>query len=550
MVRRGLKFRHRMLLPALFLVLAGAVASLVSAVVSRRASIELTRVEQVYAPTLEASRDLEAMLVRLNQLFADAAATEDPAGLEAADRLRDQMVGRLAPGHDAGEGARPRALLHREIEDYHRVAREATARLIRREGREGITPLLVTMNASHERLREDLSEQTARAREAMTAGFETARRLETRATVLGAGILLLASLFAAGLAWWLAADLSRPLEALERAARRIADGDLTVPVVLGRQDEVGALATSFDSMTRRLREILTTLRDSALDLTRSAADLEQLTAAQTRLLERQATGVSQTTTTTRELDRASGVAASRAGDVMQVARRAAAASSAGQDSAQRSIAGIEQIQQAVALIVSQSRLALDEARAVAEVVETVKDLATRSHVLSLNASIEAVRAGEAGRGFAVVAAEVRALSEQSGEAAARIGKMVAASLEAIQSTLTLTETSRRGMEGSLGEVRASGLRLGEIGAIVRETGEAAQQIATVVQQQSQGIGQIAGAMRELDAGMDETLERIQGLDRAAAHLQATAARISELVGGFKLDGHAPVDGVMVEGDRA
>jgi methyl-accepting chemotaxis protein len=84
-------------------------------------------------------------------------------------------------------------------------------------------------------------------------------------------------------------------------------------------------------------------------------------------------------------------------------------------------------------------------------------------------------------------------------------------------------------------VRASGLRLGEIGAIVRETSDAAQQIATVVQQQSLGVGQIAGAMRALDVGMDETLTRIQGLERAATHLQGTAARIARLVGGFRLD---------------
>ena len=535
MIHRGLKFRHRMVLPTLVVLVAAAVASLVTALISRQAALELTRIEQLHAPSLEASRDLEAMLVRLHQRFAETAATEDDAGLLAAERLRDQMVERLTLGRPGGEGVRPRALLHREIEDYHRVAREATGRLIRREGREGITPLLAAMNAQFERLRDDLAEQTARSREAMTAGFDAARKLQARATVLGAGILLAAAFFAAALAWWLAADLSRPLEALERAARRISDGDLTVPVALGRQDEVGALAASFDTMTRRLREILTTLRDSATDLTRSAADLEQLTAAQTRLLERQATGVSQTTTTTRELDQAYAVAATRAGEVLQVARRAATASAAGQDSAQRSIAGIEQIQEAVSLIVSQSTLALDQARAVTEVVETVKDLAARSHVLSLNASIEAVRAGEAGRGFAVVAAEVRALSEQSGQAATRIGKLVESSLAAIQSTLALTEGSRRGMEGSLEEVRASGLRLGEIGAIVKETGDAAQQIATVVQQQSLGVGQIAGAMRELDAGMDETLARIQGLERAALHLKGTAARISELVGGFRLD---------------
>jgi methyl-accepting chemotaxis protein len=529
-----LKFRHRLVLPALLLVLAAALASLVTALTSRQASQVLTRVEQVDAPALEVSRDLEAMLVRLHQRFAESAATEDAGGLEAADRLRDEMARRLPAGDEAAETTRTLAVLRRELDDYHRVAREATAQLIGREGREGITPLLVSMNGAYQRLRDDLAAQTARSRQAMTSGFEAARRLQARSTVLGAGILLVAALLAALLAWWLAADLARPLEALERAARRIADGDLTVPIELGRRDEVGALAASFDSMTRRLREILTTLRTSAADLTGSAAHLEQLTAAQTRLLERQAAGVTQATVTTRELDQASAVAARRASEVLQVAGRAAAASAAGLDSAQRSATGIEQIQEAVALIVSQSTLALDKARAVAEVIETVKDLATRSHVLSLNASIEAVRAGEAGRGFAVVAAEVRTLSEQSGQAATRIARMLESNLEAIQSTLELTEASRRGMEGSLDEVRASGLRLGEIGAIVKETSEAAQQIATVVQQQSLGVGQIAGAMRELDAGMEETLAQIQGLDRAAARLQETAARIASLVGGFRL----------------
>jgi methyl-accepting chemotaxis protein len=146
-----------------------------------------------------------------------------------------------------------------------------------------------------------------------------------------------------------------------------------------------------------------------------------------------------------------------------------------------------------------------------------------------------VRAGEAGKGFAAVASEVRTLAEQSGESAAHIGKLVQEILAAIQATLDLTEQSRRGMEGSLGAVRASGRSLGQIGAVVKETSEAALQIAAAVQQQSAGVGQIARAMRDLDAGMEETLGRIQGLERAAAHLRATSTRISEIAGAFRVE---------------
>ena len=127
MIRRGLKFRHRMVLPTLVLVLAAAVASLVTALVSRQASLELTRVEQVHAPTLEASRDLEALLIRLQQRFAETAATEDAGGLAGGrpDPRPDGAAAGAGPrrrrdGPHAGRSSTAR------LEDYHRVAREAT----------------------------------------------------------------------------------------------------------------------------------------------------------------------------------------------------------------------------------------------------------------------------------------------------------------------------------------------------------------------------------------------------------------------------------------
>jgi methyl-accepting chemotaxis protein len=353
--------------------------------------------------------------------------------------------------------------------------------------------------------------------------------------VLGALIMLAVAFAALGFSWWIAAGLSRPLEALHAASLRIAEGDLTAPIEVTSEDEVGALARAFLGMTGRLREIIATLRASSSDLSGAAVELEQLTRAQTALLERQATGVAQTSTTTRELEQTSAMASSRATSVVEVARRAADLGVQGQDSAEKSVAGLRQIQDSVGRIVSQSTQLLDQAKAVGDIVETVKDLATQSHVLSLNASIEAVRAGEAGRGFGVVATEVRALAEQSGQAAARIGRMVQEILAAIQATLDLTERSRTGMEGSLDAIRASGQSLSQIGAIVRETSEAALQIATAVQQQSTGVGQIAGAMRDLDAGMEETVARILGLEQAAAHLKVTSGRISEIVSGFRVD---------------
>ncbi|MBK9516715.1 MAG: methyl-accepting chemotaxis protein [Anaeromyxobacter sp.] len=531
----GLKFRHKMVLPAAAVVAAALVATGVSAALSSRASQELTRVEREHAPALEVSRDLEELLARLQGQLRDSAGAEDLAGLELADGLHAEMGRRIELAEAAGLEEEQAERLHGQVDEYYQLARHTTERLIRRDKGEVVVAATQAMAGRFRALGGELADRTARARASMATGFEAARRLQARSAALGALIMILAAVGATAFSWWLAAGLSRPLETLHRAALRIAEGDLTVPIEVTSGDEVGALAGAFLRMTGRLREIIATLGTASGDLSGAAVELDQLTRAQTALLERQATGIAQTSTTTRQLEQTSALASSRATSVLDVARRAADFSLQGQGSAQQSVEGIRQIQDSVGRIVAQSTLLLDQARAVGEIVETVKDLATQSHVLSLNASIEAVRAGEAGKGFGVVAAEVRALAEQSGQAAARIGRMVQEIQAAIQATLDLTERSRRGMEGSLDAIRASGQSLTHIGAIVKETSEAALQIATAVQQQSTGVGQIAGAMRDLDAGMEETLARIQGLEQAAAHLKATSVRISEIVSGFRVE---------------
>ena len=250
------------------------------------------------------------------------------------------------------------------------------------------------------------------------------------------------------------------------------------------------------------------------------------------MLEQQASGVAETSSTTRELEQTSSVAASRAASVLEVAKRAAEMSDAGRDSAEKSAGELQRIQASVESIVGQSSHLLEQARQVGDIVETVRDLATQSHVLSLNASIEAVKAGEAGKSFGVVAQEVRALAEQSGQSAATIGKIVEDILSAVQTTRDTTERGSQGMAGSLGEIRASGDSLREIGGIVRETSDAALQIASAVQQQSTGIGQIAAAMRDLDKGMEETIGRIRALELSSQQVAETATRISGIAAEF------------------
>lgn len=534
MLLRRLKYRQKLLAPAAVVVLAAVLSTSVTLYLSARADGFFEVVQRRDLPVLNLSHDLETLLFRLHRTLQDAASAQDPTQIDEADRLREAILARLDQAARDGVDTDHLEAHRAEIDGYFLVARGAATHLARGGSGEAISATLTDMATRYRGLQSSLSKHLAQAEEAMDDGIAEARALHRTSVFTGAFLFLAGAGAAAAIAAWLARGMVAPLEVLHRTALGIADGDLTRALEYRSEDEVGEVADAFRGMVERLRGMLSALRATSAELTGAADTLSDLTQAQTELLETQAWNVARTTTTTRELERSAALASTRTESVLAVARRASHVGEAGQSSATRSLEGIGQIRDSVRSIISRSTQLRDQTRQVGDVVETVKDLATRSHVLSLNASIEAQRAGESGKGFAVVAAEMRALADQSGLAAAHIGKIVEDILAAIEATLRVTDASNRGMEGSMTQIRASGESLREIGAIVQETSDAAMQIAAAVTEQGHGIGQIAVAMRELNTGMEQTVSKIQDVEEAAANLKKTADRIGEIAHGFRV----------------
>ncbi|MFO0581545.1 MAG: methyl-accepting chemotaxis protein [Anaeromyxobacter sp.] len=527
-------FRSKMLLPALVASGAMLLATIAGAWLLSGSVQELGRLESSHFPRLQLGRELEVRLAALERQLEDAAATADGSGVAAADQLESELRHLLETTPASALPAARRDALVDSVEGWYHDARKVTLKVVKRDPGDGIQDAVKSSAARYKMLKADVGELVAQAQRDVNDGFARARGLQTRVYTWGLGAAFVAAIAGLGLAVFLARTASRSLERLAGAALELAEGDLGRKLEIEGDDEVAALAGSFQRMVERLRAIVSTLKDAAQELSASAADLVEHTEGQTANVQRQATGITETSTTTRELEQTSVMAASRAAAVLEVARRAGQMSETGREAADRSLDGLKDIQGSVDALVTRSAHLLEQARQVGDIVETVRDLAMQSHVLSLNASIEAARAGEAGKGFGVVASEVRALAEQSGQAASNIARIVKEILGAIQATLESTESGTRGMEGSIAQIRASGESLREIGGIVGETSEAALQIAGAVQQQSQGVAQIAAAMRDLDRGMEDTVGRIDRLRDAASRLSETATRISIIADGFRL----------------
>jgi methyl-accepting chemotaxis protein len=529
-----LKFRHKLLVPSAVVVLATLVAIGVTWRISQHAAAEISRVETRHVPAVLLSQELEVRLAAIQRQLQDAGELEDVLALHAADDMHTQMSRLLDSTEASVLPEDRRAELKRALAAWYGAARAVALEHAQGKLSDPSPDILAKVAETQNTLQEDLALATSYARTETEMGFEAARELQRSSVLVGSGISLFAAIAAAALAFFMSLGLSRPIERLQTAAARIAAGDLTTSLTVDSRDEVGALAESFIQMTDRLRAIVTALRDSAAELSSAGGVLSTSTRSQTQMLELQAKGIAQTEATVRELEQTSSLAANRATAVLDVARRAAEFSESGRSSAAQGEVGLKSLREAVDAIVGQSTKLLDHAQQVGGIVATARDLASQSHVLSLNASIEAARAGDAGRGFAVVASEVRSLAEQSGQGAVRIGKIVTDILHAIRSTLSISEEGTRGMEGSLAQIRASGDSLHEIGGIVGETSAAAREIASAVQSQSADISRIATAMRELNSGMEETLGRIQALESATAELEAASGRMQAIVSGFKV----------------
>ena len=548
--------RWKMLVPAAAAALATVVATVVTLTLSNKAARELDQARKMNLPALLFHQQMHANLAELDALLKWAG--ESLRLDDKLDRL-ENAIARMRDGIGSdgvkvlGPAEKDRMLA--DLEKYWSVASADAARKVsnrikfqdehcqrsdrmRAAGASREEQLALADSAEVENYYFGLFDRfeagAKKAEDEMNLALERANRKQKESIWVGAIILAVAVFGGTAFAWFISGRTSQPVRNLSQAALRIAEGDLTQEVRIESQDEVGVLARSFQQMVTRLRELVSTLKAASEEMATAAEQLSEHTRAQSAMLERQASGVAETSSTTRELEQSSSVAASRAAAVLEVAKKAGEMSETGRAAAEESAGELARIQGSVEGIVSHSGQLLEQARQVGDIVETVRDLATQSHVLSLNASIEAAKAGEAGKSFAVVAQEVRALAEQSGQGASRIGKMVEDILSAVQSTRDMTERGSQGMAGSLSRIRASGDSLREIGVVVRETSDAALHIASAVQQQSTGITQIATAMRDLDKGMEETVGRIRALEQSAQQVAETATRISSLAAEFRL----------------
>ncbi len=352
-----------------------------------------------------------------------------------------------------------------------------------------------------------------------------------------------------------------PLRELEKGARLVADGDLSVTVNDRRSDELGHVATAFNSMTTGLRELgeaikassshifstVASVTDAAGQASESSQQVSQSIQDVAERITRQSDDTLKTETLLGELRTISAKVSGHSREMTAATRECSSVAGEGQAVVDEAIAHMLQIKTTAEDTVANIAALGASTREITRITDIITSMTKQTQLLALNASIEAARVGEAGRGFAVVAGEVQKLAEQSGEAVKSIASLVRDVQEKTAAATVVVQHSLASIERSAGINEQLGAAFGHIVDAIGKTRAEADEITTASEQQlaccRQAFDAVAGIARstadnnttihEVAAVSEEQAAAIQNIFFSIEHLKSLARDLDGAAQRFK-----------------
>lgn len=401
-----------------------------------------------------------------------------------------------------------------------------------------------SVSRQREQVFRDLAEQVEQAN---SAGSARALSLTAIGTT---GILLiaLAALFVGRLQ---SAAIAEPLSRLVGTLEQMRHGDFTHRLTLHQKDEFGAVGEGLNRLADDLCELVGQVQRSGIQVNTTATQIAATAKEQQTTAHEIAATTAQIGATSKQISATSKELVHTMNEVNQVAEQTARLAGSGQAAISRMEANMRQIMEASGSISAKLAVLNEKTSNINSVVTTITKVADQTNLLSLNAAIEAEKAGEYGLGFAVVAMEIRRLADQTAVATYDIEKMVkemqSAVVAGVMGMDTFSQEVRRGVE----EVRQVSAHLAQIINQVQTLPPRFQTVNEGMHAQATGAQQISETLTQLSEAAQQTAESLRQSNLAIDQLNGAARVLQTSVARFKLtppqlgtpdgNGHSGVD---------
>lgn len=381
-------------------------------------------------------------------------------------------------------------------------------------------------------------------------------------------------LFMLVLAWLLIRSFLSPVGKLQAALREIAEGDLRQQINSPYNDELGRLSHHFDHMVGRVRDMLRQTLSAAGSLAEYSQSFQQssaITAHTNRDIVRtiqeislgadqQAVQSEQSILLLEELARGVHEITEYTGFMLATSETANRNTRRGSDTitalsriSQHSRASISKVYGALEKLVEQSA-------DISRITNSITEISKQTNILSLNAAIEAARAGAAGRGFAVIADEVRHLSVQTSDSSVLISRIIEdlqANMADFQGLMLETRDSLEQQDYQVAETLASfraidesiagiSTQIGQIHHKVEQTRTLNSRLAESVHSVASVAEQTAAGVQEVNASSTQQDQAISDIARQAEEINEISQRLFQEINVFKIADAAEITGAEPE----
>ncbi|MBC3243851.1 methyl-accepting chemotaxis protein [Pseudomonas lurida] len=336
--------------------------------------------------------------------------------------------------------------------------------------------------------------------------------------------------------WLVGHGIARPLKQMVAMLNDIAqgEGDLTRRLTSDRADELGAIATGFNTFLIKLQGMITQVVSSVQKVSDSSEHTADIAIRTNQGVHKQMVEIDQVATAVHEMTATAQDVARNATQAAQAASHADQAASQGMRIVRDTSLSIGALAEEIGKAVGVVQTLAKDSENINAILTAIRGIAEQTNLLALNAAIEAARAGEQGRGFAVVADEVRNLAQKTQKATEEIQAMIQQLQQGTRDVVRVMEDSQNRTDESVQHAAQAAEALETITQAVSVINDMNTQIASAAEEQSAvaedinrnviNIGQVAN---EVAGGADES-------SAASADLTKLAEQQRRLINQFKV----------------